>query len=244
MTSQVMQTAIVPDTDRAPAYQTTAGQRAPRACQRCRRQKLRCLGGHPCERCVRLEKTCVFSEVQRPSGRKKADPSRSLESSSPTVTRDGRRPDYQTDAEVARKPTTSSTWDSHLTSGMFNFPPAQVTASLQNSTSVRNPGQSIPPPLHTRPLDPPRIGYSIQRPPSPTTTAPTRQDNTYEARPNSVAQNSGPSGFDGDAQLADGGAGARHVRASESLYEAPFRSLLSEVSKCRPRSVVQSLSAF
>lgn len=37
-------------------------RRAPQACLRCRKQKLRCLGGRPCARCVKANKGCDFSK--------------------------------------------------------------------------------------------------------------------------------------------------------------------------------------
>ncbi|OAG13414.1 hypothetical protein CC77DRAFT_1026712 [Alternaria alternata] len=37
-------------------------RRATQACFRCRKQKLRCLGGRPCERCVKASKECDFGK--------------------------------------------------------------------------------------------------------------------------------------------------------------------------------------
>ena len=37
-------------------------RRATQACLRCRKQKLRCLGGRPCERCVKASKECDFGK--------------------------------------------------------------------------------------------------------------------------------------------------------------------------------------
>lgn len=37
-------------------------QRAPQACLRCRRKKLRCTGGCPCSKCIRVKEVCDFGE--------------------------------------------------------------------------------------------------------------------------------------------------------------------------------------
>lgn len=41
---------------------TTAPRRAAQACLRCRKQKLRCLGGWPCARCIKANRECDFGK--------------------------------------------------------------------------------------------------------------------------------------------------------------------------------------
>lgn len=43
-------------------YQNHYQNRAAQACMRCRKQKLRCLGGQPCARCLKANKECNFGK--------------------------------------------------------------------------------------------------------------------------------------------------------------------------------------
>ena len=45
----------------------TGPRRATQACLRCRKQKLRCVGGYPCDRCVKSKNTCDFGRVSSAS---------------------------------------------------------------------------------------------------------------------------------------------------------------------------------
>ncbi|OQV04959.1 Fungal Zn2-Cys6 binuclear cluster domain-containing protein [Cladophialophora immunda] len=42
--------------------QSSAKKRAPKACRRCRRQKIRCTGSRPCEACAKRKLTCHFDD--------------------------------------------------------------------------------------------------------------------------------------------------------------------------------------
>lgn len=46
----------------------TGPRRATQACLRCRKQKLRCVGGYPCDRCVKSKHTCDFGRTTPASG--------------------------------------------------------------------------------------------------------------------------------------------------------------------------------
>ena len=56
---QVMDSTLYPA---GPSGQDDSGgtRRATQACLRCRRQKLKCVGGNPCERCVKSKNICDF----------------------------------------------------------------------------------------------------------------------------------------------------------------------------------------
>jgi hypothetical protein len=61
---------------RSPA--TSSGpRRAAQACLRCRKQKLRCLGGKPCARCIKADRECDFGKPgQQPGGLEDANGSK------------------------------------------------------------------------------------------------------------------------------------------------------------------------
>lgn len=52
--------------DREHRASFTGPRRATQACLRCRRQKLRCLGGWPCDRCERAKQVCDFGKTADP----------------------------------------------------------------------------------------------------------------------------------------------------------------------------------
>lgn len=188
----------------------SAKQRASQACLRCRKQKLRCLGGDPCLRCVKRRIPCNFKgkDLQH------AD-------------------EYEVTARDRNADADPVTGELAL-GGFASFPglfddlvaytlphnPGALTKHLPPST---NSG-SLPPPTHTRPLEPPRLGVNLYTTVSPTSTH-RGASSTADKTP------AGSVGFtDGSAHVGGRENDALQTGPTESLYEAPFRRLIRQVS--------------
>lgn len=134
-----------------------APRRAAQACLRCRKQKLKCIGGWPCNRCTKSKNVCDFGRPgmgppAREGGTSEANAR--LEQLESSV------------ANLLAGLAGSSSNNYPNPEVLHTFDPAQRRA--QSISEQGNPpyapsasGQwnsSIPPPTHVRPLEPPRVG--------------------------------------------------------------------------------------
>ncbi|KAL0254206.1 hypothetical protein I308_101586 [Cryptococcus tetragattii IND107] len=134
-----------------------APRRAAQACLRCRKQKLKCIGGWPCNRCTKSKNVCDFGRPgmgppAREGGTSEANAR--LEQLESSV------------ANLLAGLAGSSSNNYPNSEVLHTFDPAQRRA--QSISEQGNPpyapsasGQwnsSIPPPTHIRPLEPPRVG--------------------------------------------------------------------------------------
>ena len=94
--------------------------------------------------------------------------------------------------------------------------------------------QRLPPPMHTRPIDPPRIGVNLQSTVSPSSTI--RRHGQSSTSPDSInlvngTPIAGPTNHlaPGVTEQGDTDKDGVQFAATESLYEAPFRSLMRQV---------------
>lgn len=225
-------------------------QRAAQACLRCRRQKLRCLGGNPCERCIRTSNLCDFGHTGARAARNTGESSSpepvtapinaAAPIVAPAVVNDRGRAERLQQLEtsvadllagLAEEPDISGQGYSHLE--IFHEvikhrkQPSKTTPTLQTTSSPR-----LPPPTHTRPLDPIRLGTVSTNPvisPSSgynsTSVANISPEDTssVNAVPNLEAMlDRPPTSTDRERAMP--------IPVTESLYEAPFRSLVRNVS--------------
>ena len=226
------------------------GQRAAHACLRCRKQKLRCLGGKPCERCVRSSNVCDFGQS---GGRANIDTAAAIRTDSDPAPIIGTEPLTVHNPERDERLKLLETSVANLLAGLAEesdpagqgYPnleifhevvrhrkePSRSTSSLQTATNTR-----LPPPTHVRPLDPIRFGTAPINPSiSPSSTQQGQHsispaiifetsphNSSYNARRSldTMLNQSTHSGLSRDEGLP----------ATESLYEAPFRSLVRPVS--------------
>lgn len=231
-------------------------QRATQACLKCRRQKLRCLGGNPCERCIRTSSDCDFGQT----GGRAAQDSGDADSTE-TVAAPPRRETPVAMHDQGRDERLKLLEDSvaNLLAGLADEPdlagqgyphleifhevvrhrtePIRSTPSLQSITTTR-----LPPPTHVRPLDPIRFGTgAINSLVSPSSTHQGPQSispaTIFEASSNEPSY-SAPHSLEPISNRGGSNAereGEIPFPATESLYEAPFRSLVRPVSCKRPR---------
>lgn len=231
-------------------------QRAAQACLRCRRQKLRCLGGNPCERCVRTSNVCDFGlPGGQPGGKAVQDacdvnsigaiPAPIVAQEAATIQdegRDERLKHLESSvvnllAGLAEEPDLIGQGYPHLE--IFHEvvkhrkEPSRSTPSLSSSTATR-----LPPPTHVRPLDPIRFGTAPSNPLiSPTSThqryqsiSPAILVDTSPPEPSHKASHSLDAMLNRPAETRAGREGGLPYPGTESLYEAPFRSLVRHVS--------------
>jgi hypothetical protein len=226
--------------------------RAAQACLRCRRQKLRCLGGNPCERCVRTSNECSFGH----SGSKAHQGTSDVVTTEVVAARAiEAEPEPAPDREREERLKLLETSVANLLAGLAEEPdlavqgypnleifhevvkhrsaPSRVEPSSQPSTQTR-----LPPPTHVRPIDPIRIG-SV--PVHPVISPSSSRQGHHSISPAMLFDNSpndpaiqAPRSLDtmlnpSTTSRADKD---RHLpsTATESLYEAPFRSLVRHVS--------------
>jgi len=227
-------------------------QRAAQACLRCRRQKLRCLGGNPCERCVRTSNACDFGHtggraVQVTAGENSSEVvSVPVDEEDPAVAHDQGRDErlklLETNvanllAGLAEEPDLNGQGYPHLE--IFHEvvkhrkKPTCSAPSMPSSSSTR-----LPPPTHVRPLDPIRIGSApLNRVMSPSSTYRGHQSISpgmlFDSSPNGSSTKA-PRSL--DAVLNQTSANRTHDNEAlpfpvrQSLYEPPFRSLVRHVS--------------
>jgi hypothetical protein len=211
-------------------------QRAPRACVQCRQQKLRCLGGDPCERCVKSGQTCTFKPASgvRTGGQRKTNPR--VDDTSQTgipPTTQAVEPHRLPEASASRlidptDPTASSSNQGlrdlsgiveRVNQSSSSNPTFHHSFMSMNHIPNSNHDQDeLPPPLYSRRIDPPRLGGLQQDGVSPELST-QHSDQTHTPSRSSIL---------GGGQHQDDRASEKP--AEESLYEAPFRSLLVEVS--------------
>ena len=227
-------------------------QRAAQACLRCRRQKLRCLGGNPCERCVRTSNTCDFGHTGGRVGPVTGDANSSEAVSAPVV---GEDPAVAHDHGRDERLKLLETSVANLLAGLAEetdlngqgYPhleifhevvkhrtePSRSGPSIPSSASTR-----LPPPTHVRPLDPIRIGPA---PPNPVISPSSTQRGQHSISPamlfdSSPNESSYKAPRSLDAVLSHtiaarpGNEDRISSPATQSLYEPPFRSLVRHVS--------------
>lgn len=209
--------------------QPVAFHRAPQACSRCRQQKLRCLGGIPCERCVKSGQVCTF-KAGAGSRQHRKNANISVDGSiSGTEDRSNGRGGPSKRVARDRSPSRSNSTGSISAQvlldlagrmGQTNRPSQIENIPSHNPYALpqsEHDSEGLPPPLHSRRHGPPRIDYRNQ-----STTFP---DNTSPQNNQMLVRNSIGSLGDSPETLV----GERPSEPEESLYEAPFRSLLVEV---------------
>lgn len=225
-----------------------ATQRAAHACLRCRRQKLRCLGGNPCERCVKTSNICDFGRNEaRPAAdtRDTANPEgaaniSSINVSAPVVVRDGARAERLQQLETSVADLLAGLAEEPDLSGQ-GFPNLEIfhevikhrkeppkRPSIAQSANV----SSLPPPTHVRPLDPIRIGTEAVISPASTYSAhnSVSQANLFTTPPDiGIFPASSESTSNRQPITATDRDRGMPIPATESLYEAPFRSLVHQV---------------
>jgi hypothetical protein len=228
-------------------------QRAAQACLRCRRQKLRCLGGNPCERCVKTSNVCDFGHT---GGTAVQDTGNAISTGAVTQPMAREEPAAAHDQGRDERLKLLETSVANLLAGLAEEPdisgqgyphleifhevvkhrkePPRSTPSLQSGTSTR-----LPPPTHSRPLDPIRFGTgSINPVISPSSSHQGQQHSIspallFDSSPNeppykaprsldAMLNHSNTTRVDNERGLPP--------QATESLYEAPFRSLVRPVS--------------
>jgi hypothetical protein len=227
-------------------------QRAAQACLRCRRQKLRCLGGNPCERCVRTSNACDFGHTGGRAGQVTGDANSSEAVSVPVVEED---PAVAHDQGRDERLKLLETSVANLLAGLAEesdlngqgYPhleifhevvkhrkkPSNSAPSMPSSSSTQ-----LPPPTHVRPLDPIRIGSApLNRVMSPSSTYRGHQSISpamlFDSSPN---ESSAKVPRSLDAVLNHAAANRTHddealpSSVTQSLYEPPFRSLVRQVS--------------
>jgi hypothetical protein len=225
-------------------------QRASQACLRCRRQKLRCLGGNPCERCVRTSNECDFGNTGYRTNQITGDVN--ISETVPTGAEDPIPANDQGRGERLKLLETSV---ANLLAGLAEEPdlngqgyphleifhevvkhrkePSRSAPSMASTSSTR-----LPPPTHVRPLDPIRIGTAPVNPViSPSSIHQGHHSMSpailFDTSPNESSYKA-PQSLDAamshaTATRPDNGGGMPSP-ATQSLYEPPFRSLVRPVS--------------
>ncbi|ODN75095.1 hypothetical protein L202_06311 [Cryptococcus amylolentus CBS 6039] len=142
-------------------------RRAAQACLRCRRQKLKCIGGWPCDRCQKSKNECDFGRPGMMPPREGHQPApgsseanarlEQLESSVANLL-----------AGLASAPQTSYP-KSEALHALEAVRRESLSANLDRKPSFPPPPEpsfnpNIPPPTHTRHLDHPRMGVGIGYP--------------------------------------------------------------------------------
>lgn len=222
-------------------------QRAAHACIRCRRQKLRCLGGDPCERCVRTSNKCDFGLAGDPAVQSTGDENSttvgvSIVGAESVVPREGGRDERLKHLEISVANLLGGLAEETDLSGQ-GYPNLEIFHELvrqrkepSRSTSIlpKNSTQRFPPPTHVRPLDPIRFGTDPINP----AVSSNRVHNSvspatlFDHSPNDSLTAPGSLETMTSRSAANRGEKERgvSVSATESLYEAPFRSLVPQVS--------------
>lgn len=235
-----------------PKTKDRTAQRAAQACLRCRRQKLRCLGGNPCERCVRTSNVCDFGQTGGRLGQATGDANSAEPVSAPVAGEDPAAAHDQGRDERLKLLETSV---ANLLAGLAEEPdlngqgyphleifhevvkhrkePSRSAPSIPSSSSTR-----LPPPTHVRPLDPIRIGTAPTHPIiSPASTHQGHHSISpamlFDSSPNESSYKA-PRSLDATLNHATtsraDNEGKLPSPATQSLYEPPFRSLVRHVS--------------
>ena len=234
-------------------------KRAAQACLRCRKQKLRCLGGYPCNRCTKSKNICDF-------GRPGFGPSATRDSGSigsaggvgGVIESNSRLEQLESSvanllaglAGAAPNGQYANTEILHT----FGVDRSELRPPRTHSISEQRghppwapPPSSIPPPTHTRPIDPPRIGLNpLQSPLSPDDI--NRHHVRFSASPGNsfIPHGTSPSaytssgfgltpdenrlGFIKDKKRKSiGDKAEERLAVTESPYEPPFKALLHQV---------------
>ncbi|WVR05443.1 hypothetical protein IAU60_002459 [Kwoniella sp. DSM 27419] len=129
-------------------------RRAAQACLRCRKQKLKCIGGWPCNRCTKSKNVCDFGRPGMGAPPKEGA----------TIEANARL--EQLESSVANLLAGLAGGTSYPTGELLHtFDPTQrrangFQAEPQATSHASHPpwAPHIPPPTHTRPIDPPRMG--------------------------------------------------------------------------------------
>ncbi|OCF39443.1 hypothetical protein I317_06767 [Kwoniella heveanensis CBS 569] len=143
----------------------TGPKRAAQACLRCRKQKLKCIGGWPCNRCTKSKNVCDFGRpgLGPPNREGTTEANARLE---------------QLESSVANLLAGLAGGSAYPNGEMLHtFDPAQRRAEKYPQDAQPYPPQktgdwapSLPPPTHVRPIDPPRVGAAPVAPPVNRTT--------------------------------------------------------------------------
>ena len=224
---------------------STTGKRAAQACLRCRKQKLRCLGGDPCARCLKAKTACEYGKPGSSTARHAKDHEAKRRSS------DAR----ESTSRLERRPSDSSLNQDEnrianllvdlrgATKGNPHFQ-AELLKHLGDDTPAYDPStsdsrhaidpslsssmnKSLPPPTHSRPSRLPRFGNQpSDQSPGNLSTSPgnlSRHAISPSIYGSSVARGKTPSEVEEKA-------------ARESLYDAPFKELLYADPRSAPMS--------
>ncbi|WVF71872.1 hypothetical protein IAT40_006682 [Kwoniella sp. CBS 6097] len=145
----------------ADSHRDTGPKRAAQACLRCRKQKLKCIGGWPCNRCTKSKNVCDFGRpgLGPPNREGTTEANARLE---------------QLESSVANLLAGLASGNAYPNGEMLHtFDPAQRRAEKypQDDSQPYPPQKagdwapSLPPPTHVRPIDPPRVGAAPVAPP-------------------------------------------------------------------------------
>ncbi|WVQ78436.1 hypothetical protein IAT38_000522 [Cryptococcus sp. DSM 104549] len=141
-------------------------RRAAQACLRCRKQKLKCIGGWPCHRCTKSKNVCDFG---RPPGSVYSLQARDSGASG------GSGPSSEANARLEQLESSVANLLAGLAGGGQSYPNNEMLhtfdpalrrqESMSSEARAPYPPQNtrpwnpdIPPPTHIRPVDPPRVG--------------------------------------------------------------------------------------
>ncbi|WRT67431.1 uncharacterized protein IL334_004402 [Kwoniella shivajii] len=164
-------------------------RRAAQACLRCRKQKLKCIGGWPCNRCTKSKNVCDFG---RPGLGGPGGTGSSVNDGGVSTEANARL--EQLESSVANLLAGLAGGNSNGMGGSSSYPNGELlhtfdpvkrrSETLQTESGAPYPSQnasqyaqSIPPPTHVRPLDPPRVGMN------PVTTLPMNHNPTTSTSP-------------------------------------------------------------
>lgn len=225
-------------------------QRAAHACLRCRRQKLRCLGGQPCERCIRTSNVCDFGRI---GGRATQDtgetnsPEAIVETNvaTPPIVNDRGRAERLKQLETSVADLLAGLAEETDLSGQ-GYPHLEIFHEVikhrkeptKTTPTLQTGAPRLPPPTHVRPLDPIRLGTG----PSNPVISPASTYQGHRSASQGVISNISPGDTSSECpvflgSMLNGPPSALAPKdndmpnaVAESLYEAPFRSLVRQVS--------------
>jgi hypothetical protein len=150
----------------------TGAKRAAQACLRCRRQKLRCLGGYPCDRCTKSKNVCDFGKPGTVSVPQRESTAGIDTGELPAVGEGAHARLEQLESSVANllAGLAGGSNNGTGTGTSTGYPQGEILHSFESAdhrrgSTISERAQStwnniLPPPTHTRPVDLPRFGIN------------------------------------------------------------------------------------